>query len=126
MTREDLIQKVQVLAKLPDEKAEQATDAVLETLCGRLDEGEVERLDRYIPELLGEACRHPRQDASENLFEIDQFIYNIRDKCDLDPDTAEAATVATFRALRAALPKEEVQEIAEHLPKRLRIVWLES
>lgn len=126
MTRADLLQKVQVLAQLSDEKAEQATEAVLSTLCGRLGKGEIERLERYIPELLTEACRHPRDEASENLFEIDQFIFNIRDKCDLDPDSAEAATVAIFRALRSALPREEVVEIAEHLPKRLRVVWLES
>ncbi len=55
-----------------------------------------------------------------------EFVDRVADKADLDKPLAEKSVRAVFHTLKEQITPGEVEDLAAQLPKKLKIMWLES
>lgn len=104
-------------AHVDTDVAERAARATLQTLAERLSPGVARAIAAHLPpELL--ASLYTTQDAEG--FDVDEFLARVAAREGVDTETAEQHVRATFRALRQALPPDELRRLAADLPEDIR------
>jgi len=105
---------VQEAAAVDEGHARNAIAATLRTLGERLDAGEARQVAALLPpEIAGRIGPHGPAEA----FDVDEFIRRVAEREAVDTRTAERDVRAVFTALGAALPAEEIDDLAAQLPK---------
>ncbi len=134
MNKGEFIHRVQALSGIQErDRAEKATGAVLGTLCGRLTNEEATDLESQLPTGIDDMCRgNVLQEiiskvSGPNRLEREAFVDRVRDRAGLqDEIQAEAVTLAVFRTLKDQITPGESEDVASQLPKKLKVMWLES
>ncbi|MBO9542664.1 DUF2267 domain-containing protein [bacterium] len=134
MKKETFIHRIQELAGIQERKrAEEATEAVLGTLCGRITREEAKDLASQLPDGIDSLCQGNllkelvRRVEGPKRLERDAFVSAVADKIHLE-DKTEAArvTTAVFRTLKEQISQGEAEDVASQLPQKLKVMWLES
>lgn len=134
MNKGEFIHRVQALSGIADKKeAERATGAVLGTLCGRITHDEAHDLEAQLPEGIDSMCQGNvlkemmSQVMGPSRLEREAFLDRIAQKAKLpNVQEAERVTTAVFKTLKEQISEGESKDVAAQLPKRLKIMWLES
>jgi uncharacterized protein (DUF2267 family) len=134
MNKGEFIHRVQSLTGLMDRhEAEKATSAVLGTLCGRLTRDEARDLEAQLPGGIDSMCQGNvltgllRQVAGPNRLDRDAFLDRVAEKADLaGRDQAATLTTAVFHLVKEQISPGEADDVAQQLPAKLKIMWLES
>lgn len=134
MNKGAFIHRVQGLAGLVErEDAEKGTRAVLGTLCGRLTRDEAMDLEAQLPEGIDSMCQGNiltsliKQVTGPNRLDRDAFLDRVAEKAELDGrDQAEKLATAVFHVLKEQISEGEAQDVAQQLPAKLKVMWLES
>lgn len=116
------VDRIRERAGLDRVEAERAADAVLETLAERLAGGEVDDLERALPEQFREPLQRGKVHVHGNprRMSLDEFVDRVAQKEDVSFDEAFAHTRAVFATLAEALPPREVRDILHELPRAYR------
>ena len=134
MNKGEFLHRVQGITGLVDrDDAEKATSAVLGTLCGRITRDEAMDLEAQLPGGIDSMCQGNvltsllKQVTGPNRLDRDAFLDRVADKADLE-DREQAAQVATavFHVIKEQISPGEAEDVANQLPKKLKIMWLES
>jgi uncharacterized protein (DUF2267 family) len=124
MRHDEMIGKVQALARLPDRgSAEVATQAVLKTLGERLPAGLAGHVGAQLPSTLaGYVGRAGGSDerASGERFDLTVMAGRIAGRAAADEDTALREAAAVLEVLDAALTPELMDKVARALPADIR------
>lgn len=134
MNKGEFIHRVQDLTGIQErDRAERATGAVLGTLCGRITDDEVKDLEAQLPTGIDEMCRGNVLQAligkvsGPSRLDRDAFVEKVKDRGHLhDAAEAETVTVAVFRTLKEQISEGEAGDVADQLPSKLKLMWLES
>lgn len=134
MNKGEFIHRVQELSGISDDRqAERLTGAVLGTLCGRITHEEARDLESQLPTGIDEMCKGSvlrdlmSRVTGPDRLEREAFVEKICDEAKLgDVAVARRVTAAVFRALKEQITAGEAQDVADQLPKRLKVMWLES
>lgn len=134
MNKGEFIHRVQGITGLRDrQQAEKATGAVLGTLCGRLTRDEAKDLEAQLPTGIDSMCQGNvlmgllKEVTGPNRLDGDAFLDKVADKADLgDRTRAATVTTAVFHVLKEQISPGEADDVAQQLPKKLKIMWLES
>ncbi|WP_405801317.1 DUF2267 domain-containing protein [Streptomyces sp. NBC_01506] len=125
MHHDEMIGKIQALARLPDRgSTERATQAVLRTLGERLPAGLAGHVAAQLPPELAACLRRPAESAvaegrdtgSGERFDLIAFAGRIADRAGTDEDAALREAAAVLEVLDAALAPELMDKIAAALP----------
>src|SRR4051794_15048791 len=101
-------------AHIPDEEAERAACATLQTLAERISIGETEDLAERLPDEL-RPCLTPA--GGDRHFHADEFLRRVAERVGVDPPTAERDARAVFLALWQAVGPEEFADMRSELPR---------
>ncbi len=134
MNKGEFIHRVQGITGIPErDQAEKATAAVLGTLCGRLTRDEAMDLEAQLPTGIDAMCQGNvltsllKQVTGPNRLDRDAFLDRVAEKADLDGrEQAAQVTTAVFRVVKDQVSEGEAKDVAEQLPAKLKIMWLES
>lgn len=134
MNKGGFIHRVQALSGISDRKeAERATSAVLGTLCGRLTHDEAMDLEAQLPRGIESMCEGNvlkemmSRVMGPSRLDREAFLDKISEHAHLATvKDAERVTTAVFKTLKEQITEGEAQDVADQLPKRLKIMWLES
>ena len=134
MNKGAFIHRVQALTGITDRNAaERATSVVLETLCGRITHDEAQDLEAQLPEGIDTMCRGSvlkdmvSKVKGPDRLDREAFIEKIAHRAKLqNVQAAEQVTSAVFKIVKEQITEGEAQDVADQLPKRLKIMWLES
>ncbi|MFR9793164.1 DUF2267 domain-containing protein [Streptomyces sp. MB22_4] len=136
MRHDEMIGKVQALARLPDRgTAERAAHAVVTTLSERLPSGLARHVAAQLPPDMADAMRQAADaaavsgapdtgahgsGASGERFGLTAFAGRIADRAGTDEDTAIREAAAVLEVLDAALAPELTERMAGALPADIR------
>ncbi|MEU0602299.1 DUF2267 domain-containing protein [Streptomyces sp. NPDC006393] len=128
MRHDEMIGKVQALARLPDRgSAERATRAVLSTLAERLPSGLADHVAAQLPHELAAPMREVTQSvagesthASGERFDLTVFAGRIAGRAGTDEDAAVREAAAVLEVLDAALAPELTEKVSGALPADIR------
>jgi uncharacterized protein (DUF2267 family) len=101
-----------------EETARRAAEAVLETLAERIAGGEVDDIERYLPDELreplarGKAASHGRA----TRMSLDEFVGRVAEREDVPFEQALDQARAVLMTLREALPSDELSDLLDELP----------
>ena len=134
MNKGEFIHRVQAITGIPErDRAEKATSAVMGTLCGRLTRDEAKDLEAQLPNGIDSMCEGNiltsllKQVAGPNRLDRDAFLDRVAEKGDLEGrDQAAAVTTAVFRVVKDQISEGEAADVAQQLPAKLKVMWLES
>lgn len=134
MNKGEFMHRVQALSGISDaHQAERLTGAVLGTLCGRITHEESRDLESQLPSGIDEMCKGSvlrelmSRVTGPDRLEREAFVDRVCEEAKLgDVAVAERVTVAVFRTLKEQITAGEAQDVADQLPKRLKVMWLES
>ncbi|WP_330177229.1 DUF2267 domain-containing protein [Streptomyces sp. NBC_01498] len=125
MHHDEMIGKIQALARLPDRgSTERATRAVLRTLGERLPAGLADHVAAQLPPDLAACLRRPAESAaaggrdtgSGERFDLVAFTGRVSDRAGTGEDAALRESAAVLEVLDAALSPELMDKIAAALP----------
>ncbi|MET4927304.1 DUF2267 domain-containing protein [Streptomyces sp. PSRA5] len=125
MHHDEMIGKIQALARLPDRgSTERATQAVLRTLGERLPAGLADHVAAQLPPELAACLRLPaefaaaegRDTGSGERFDLIAFTGRVADRAGTTEDAALRESAAVLEVLDAALAPELMNKIAAALP----------
>jgi uncharacterized protein (DUF2267 family) len=118
LTVETFLQRVADRAGLPEDAAERATDAVLETLAERIAGGEVEDLIARLPPRLHPPLKQGLERSGDKAqrMSLDQFVDRVAGREGVDPNDAREHVRAVLVTLREAVGEEEFRDITVQLP----------
>jgi uncharacterized protein (DUF2267 family) len=134
MSKGEFIHRVQGLTGIQNrDQAEKVTSAVLGALCGRLTRDEAMDLEAQLPNGIDSMCQGNvltsflRQVTGPNRLDGDAFLDRVAEKADLD-GREQAASVATavFHVVKNQISEGEADDVAQQLPTKLKVMWLES
>jgi uncharacterized protein (DUF2267 family) len=114
MGYQDFIATVQEVAHIPDDEAERASCATLQTLAERISTGETEDLAERLPDEL-RSCLLTADERDR--FHVDEFIRRISERASLEPPAAERDARAVLGALWLAVGPDEFADMRSELPK---------
>jgi uncharacterized protein (DUF2267 family) len=114
MGYQDFIATVQEVAHIPDDEAERASCATLQTLAERISTGETEDLAERLPDEL-RSCLLTADERDR--FHVDEFIRRISERAGLQPPAAERDARAVLGALWLAVGPDEFADMRSELPK---------
>ncbi|MFJ9870317.1 DUF2267 domain-containing protein [Streptomyces sp. NPDC101165] len=128
MHHDEIIGKVQALARLPDRgTAERATHAVVSTLSERLPSGLARHVAAQLPpdlaadmRLAADTSGGADSGTAGERFGLTVFAGRIADRAGTDEDTALRDAAAVLEVLDAALAPELTERIAGALPSDIR------
>src|SRR4051794_17737462 len=103
-------------AHIPDEEAERAACATLQTLAERISIGETEDLAERLPDEL-RPCLTPA--GGDRHFHADEFLRRVAERVGVDPPTAGRGARAVFLALWQAAGPGGVAPMRPPLPPGL-------
>jgi uncharacterized protein (DUF2267 family) len=119
-----LVEKQHVLPEDVDPR--EAISAVLCVLTLRLGkrqaEGAFKALPRPLRSMVDFCILHRGERA--RVFALDEFLRQVADHLDVTPHTARRVIRTVLTALRADLPPEEIEQVAQQLPSDIRSLWL--
>jgi uncharacterized protein (DUF2267 family) len=112
------LQRVADRARLREEAAEHAIDAVLETLAERIAGGEVDDLIARLPLRLHPPLRRGRERSGGKArrMSLDQFVAGLAGREGVDPEEAREHARAVLVTLREAVGEQEFRDITVQLP----------
>jgi uncharacterized protein (DUF2267 family) len=105
-------------AGIPEDVAEDAIAATLETLGERISEGEAEDLARHLPDSLAPFLTRPGGEAEP--FDANEFFRRIAEREATDEQTAERHARAVIAALARREGRKELHDMLSQLPRELR------
>lgn len=118
MPAESFARRVADRASIDADQARRATDAVLETLAGRIARGEVDDLRRRLPVAL-----HPALDQGKALsggeasrMKLDAFLRQVAQREGISVDRAREHVAAVLRTLQDAVGGQEFLDVTAQLP----------
>ena len=128
MRHDEMIGKVQALARLPDRgSADRATRAVLSTLAERVPSGLAEHVAAQLPPELAAPMRQVRDspadgrpNTSGERFDLPVFAGRIAGRAGTDEEAAVREAAAVLEVLDAALTPELTEKLAGALPADIR------
>lgn len=134
MNKGEFIHRVQDLTGIKErDHAEKATSAVLGTLCGRLTREEAMDLEAQLPNGIDSMCQGNiltgllKQVTGPSRLDRDAFLERVAERAELKSrEQAEALTTAVFRVVKEQITEGEASDVADQLPAKLKIMWLES
>lgn len=134
MNKGEFLRRVQELTGIPERaEAEKVTGAVLGTLCGRLTRDEAMDLEAQLPTGIDTMCQGNiltnllKQVAGPNRLDRDAFIDRVAEQAELGSrEQAEKVVSAVFHVVKNQISEGEAEDVAQQLPKKLKIMWLES
>jgi uncharacterized protein (DUF2267 family) len=134
MNKGEFIHRVQGLTGIAErDRAEKATSAVLGTLCGRLTRDEAMDLEAQLPNGIDSMCQGNvlvsllKQVTGPNRLERDAFLDRVAEKADLESrEQAQNLATAVFRVVKEQISEGEAGDVADQLPAKLKVMWLES
>jgi uncharacterized protein (DUF2267 family) len=104
---------VEHVAHIPEDEAERAACATLQTLASRLSSGETEDIAERLPDEL-RSCLVA--DGGPERFHVDEFLRRIADAVGVDRSAAERDARAVFAALWSAVGPDEYADMRSELP----------
>jgi uncharacterized protein (DUF2267 family) len=111
---EQFLSIVQEAAGSSREEAEQATRATLEVLGERIDSGEARQLAAELPDAVAPWVF---TDTPAQRFGLDEFVRRVAEREGADPEVADVHVAAVFTALRRAVSRDELADVAAELPR---------
>jgi len=134
MNKGEFIHRLQGITGIQErDRAEKAANAVLGTLCGRLTRDEAMDLEAQLPTGIDSMCQGNvltsllKQVTGPNRLDRDAFLDRVAEKADLGGrDQAEKVTTAVFRVVKDQISEGEAKDVADQLPTKLKVMWLES
>jgi uncharacterized protein (DUF2267 family) len=105
---------VQEAAGISREEAERATRATLEVLGERIDAGEARQLAAELPDAIAPWVH---TDSPAQAFGLEEFVRRVAEREGADPDLADDHVAAVFSALRRAVSRDELADVAAELPR---------
>jgi uncharacterized protein (DUF2267 family) len=114
----ELVEEVAERAALPESRARQVIEAVLETLAERIAGGEVDDLEAVLPTELHPALERGRQRTGgrPRRLSLDAFIERVAERLGVPPLEARGLVEAVFAALRKTVPNDEWVDVTAQLP----------
>jgi uncharacterized protein (DUF2267 family) len=110
-------------AQIPNDEAELAAGAVLETLAERLTPGEVTQLLEQLPMEVA-VWFHRVPGRAVQRYDVDEFLRRVAQREGTDVATAESHARAVFAALREVVSGDEIQDVLADLPEDFRAIVL--
>ena len=106
-------------------EAVRAVEAVACALARRIGNEHYEDLRELLPQpFRGKLVACERHAASDRpIRTADEFYASVADDLARDPAEVEGAARAVFAALRAQLPEQEADDVADRLPAELLPLW---
>lgn len=132
MHKKEFLDRVQSATGIAErERVEKVTSVVLNSLRGRILPDEADDVAAQLPddikELWGTGVRaFFEKFTGPTKLEKEEFISNVADKAQLDEERAEVSVRAVFHTLKDQITPGEAEDVAAELPKKLKILWLES
>jgi uncharacterized protein (DUF2267 family) len=114
----DFVRRVAERAGLDDERAQRATEAVLETFGERIAHGEAEDLAALLPEPLAEPLLRPGGDPEP--IAVDDFVRRVAEREGEPPRIAEEHSRAVLTTLRESVTLDEWRDTEAELPREYR------
>jgi uncharacterized protein (DUF2267 family) len=126
MSYEQFVERVAARAGIDAERAQRATDAVLEEFATRVTGGQVEDLERLlVPELrLALQRGRARSAGAAKPLTLDAFLTEIARHEDVDRGQATEHARAVLTTLREAVGEQEWDDTTAQLPDEYRVLWL--
>jgi uncharacterized protein (DUF2267 family) len=118
LAADSFLRRVADRAGLPEEAAERATDAVLETLAERIAGGEVDDLIARLPLRLHPPLKRGRERSGGKArrMSLDQFLAGVAEREGVGPEDAREHARAVLATLREAVGEEEFRDVTVQLP----------
>lgn len=134
MNKGEFIHRVQGLTGIQDrDKAEKATSAVMGTLCGRLTRDEAMDLEAQLPNGIDSMCQGNiltsllKQVTGPNRLDRDAFLDRVAEKAELEGrEQASSVATAVFHVVKEQISQGEAEDVADQLPSKLKVMWVES
>ena len=101
--------------------AENAINAVLETLSECLTGGEANDLASQLPSELQAPLQHSDEEAEQ--FSLEEFYRRVAEREGVDVDTARNDASAVMTVLGMALTPGELDDVMEQLPAELNVLF---
>jgi uncharacterized protein (DUF2267 family) len=111
---EQFLSIVQEAAGISREEAERAVRATLEVLGERIDRNEARQLAAELPDAVPPWVR---TDTPAQGFGLDEFVRHVAEREDASPEVADDHVAAVFAALRRAVSRDELADVAAELPR---------
>lgn len=115
MSASEFLERVAERAQLDADGARRATEAVLETLAGRIAGGEVDDLIPLLPVELRAPLKRGRVPTAVSM-PVEEFVARVARREGTTPAAAAEHIRAVFATLRDALPESEFFDITSQLP----------
>jgi uncharacterized protein (DUF2267 family) len=113
---DDVVARVARTLRIDPDRAQAATDAVLETLAIRISAGEVEDLIAELPgDLRPPLERGVREQREAVPMTADEFVARVAEREGVSLEDAEAHARAVFAALRDVISSKEFEDMAAQL-----------
>ena len=124
MPADELLRRVAERTGLASDQAQQATDAVLETLAERIAGGEVEDLIASLPPELHPPLKKGNElsGGAARRMSLDEFVRRVAEREGVTPPLAREHARAVFATLREALPEKEFLDMTAQLPSDYAVV----
>ncbi len=110
--------------------AELATEAVLQTLHDRLNEGQANNFEEHLPRELrpywsrGLTDRLIALSRGPEKMNKREFLARVQERSHLeDEKRSEQATCSVFKAIKDQLPEEDAKSVGTQLPRDLKNMW---
>lgn len=117
MQYSEFVRHVQQQAKLAGrEQAENAVQAVIETLAERLSHGEPANLAAQLPEPIKGYLLAPGVSDQAQKYTVDEFIARVAEHTGVDANKAEMVIRAVFEALDLAVSPGEMHDVRVRFP----------
>jgi uncharacterized protein (DUF2267 family) len=119
---DEFVERVANRAGLDPDRAQQASEAVLETLGERIAGGEVEDLAQQLPGPLRLPLQrgNARTNGKAMRMSLDEFLERVTELEEVSLDHAREHARAVFRTLREAVSEKEVRDMFAQLPDEYR------
>ncbi|WP_214365890.1 DUF2267 domain-containing protein [Pseudonocardia sp. H11422] len=115
---DEFLRRVSARAKVPADRAEVFTRAVLQTLAERLSGGEAQDLAEQLPEELREPLQRPR-DAHARPIGLGEILRRVGERAGIDEEAARRATRAVLLTVRDAVPRKAFEHVLAQLPSEI-------
>lgn len=132
MHKKEFLERVQAATGIAEaEKVEKVTTVVLNSLRSRITRDEADDVSAQLPEDLKEMWGSGIKAFLTSMMgpsKLDEaeFMDRVARNADLDPKMAEQSVRAVFHTLKDQISQGESEDVAAQLPKKLKVLWLES
>lgn len=132
MHKKEFLERVQAATGIAEaDKVEKVTTVVLNSLRNRITKDEADDVSAQLPDDLkdmwgGGIKAFLTSMMGPSKLDEAEFLDRVARNADLDPKMAEQSVRAVFHTLKDQISQGESADVAAQLPKKLKVLWLES